>query len=137
MAGRPRFKPTPEERKQVEAMSGFGVPFAHISALIREGIDEDTLNRHFQRELKQGKAKANSKVGQTLFQKAVAGDTAAAIWWSKTQMGWKETIVTDKKVDHTSSDGSMTPKTVIFTRAEIEQQLIDAGIDPDKVKLDE
>jgi hypothetical protein len=39
----------------------------------------------------QGKAKANSKIGQTLFQKATGGDTTAMIWWSKTQMGWKET----------------------------------------------
>ena len=89
---RPRFKPTPEERKLVESMSGYGVPIAHIAALVRDGIDDDTLSKHFKKELVQGKAKANSKVGQTLFQKAVAGDTSAAIWWSKTQMGWKETI---------------------------------------------
>jgi len=87
----PLFVPTDEERKLVESMSGFGVPFAQISALVRGGIDEDTLNKHFKAELVQGKAKANAKVGQTLFQKATQGDTSAAIWWSKTQMGWKET----------------------------------------------
>ena len=90
---RPRFKPTDEERKMVETMSGYGVPFAQIAALTGGGIDEDTLNKHFKRELVQGKAKANSKVGQTLYQKATGGDTSAMIWWSKTQMGWKETQV--------------------------------------------
>jgi hypothetical protein len=91
-AGRPRFKPTDDERKQVEAMAGYGVPFAMISSLIRGGIDEDTLNRHFGRELSQGKAKACAKVGQSLFQRATSGDdTTAAIWWTKTQMGWKDT----------------------------------------------
>lgn len=85
------FKPTPEERKQVEAMAGYGVPHDNIAALIREGIDSDTLKKHFKQELSQGKAKANARVGMTLFQKATAGDTTAAIWWSKTQMGWKET----------------------------------------------
>ena len=86
------FKPTPEERKQVEAMAGYGVPHDQIAVLIGEdGIDSDTLKKHFKNELVQGKAKANAKVGQTLFQKATSGDTTAAIWWSKTQMGWKDT----------------------------------------------
>jgi hypothetical protein len=86
------FKPTPEERKQVEAMAGYGVPHEQIAVLIGEdGIDADTLKKHFKNELVQGKAKANAKVGQTLFQKATSGDTTAAIWWSKTQMGWKDT----------------------------------------------
>lgn len=88
-----KFKPTPEERKQVEAMAGYGVPHEQIAVLIGEdGIDADTLKKHFKSELMQGKAKANAKVGQTLFQKATSGDTTAAIWWSKTQMGWKDCI---------------------------------------------
>lgn len=90
-AGRPPFVPTDEERKQVETLAGYGVPQEQISALIREGIHLDTLKEHFQAELIAGKAKANAQVGQTLFQKAVGGDTAAAIWWSKTQMRWAET----------------------------------------------
>jgi hypothetical protein len=91
MAGRPQFKPTETERNQVEAMSGYGVPIEQIAALIRDGIDAETLRKHFKRELTTGKAKANAKIGQTLFQKATSGDTTAAIWWSKTQMGWRET----------------------------------------------
>lgn len=87
------FVPTAEERRQVEAMAGYGVPHEQIATLIgEEGIDSDTLKKHFKKELAQGKAKANAKVGQTLFQKATAGDTTAAIWWSKTQMGWRESV---------------------------------------------
>ena len=90
--GRPPLVPTDDERKQVEAMAGYGVPFASIAALIQGGIDEDTLNKHFCTELRQGKAKAQAKVGQTLWQRATSGeDTTAAIWYSKTQMGWKDT----------------------------------------------
>ena len=92
MAGRPEFQPTDEERKQVEALAGYGVPHDQIAVLVRGGIDSDTLKKHFKTELVAGKAKANAKVGQTLFQKATAGDTSAAIWWSKTQMGWKESV---------------------------------------------
>lgn len=90
-AGRMAFEPTDHERKQVEAMSGYGLPIEQIAILVRDGIDADTLRKHFATELVAGKAKANSGVGRTLFQKAMGGDTAAMIWWSKTQMKWKET----------------------------------------------
>jgi hypothetical protein len=89
-AGRMPFEPTDSERKQVEAMSGYGLPIEQIAVLVRHGIDTDTLRKHFAQELIAGKAKANSGVGRTLFQKAMGGDTAAMIWWSKTQMRWKE-----------------------------------------------
>jgi hypothetical protein len=89
-AGRPAFEPNDHERKQVEAMSGYGLPIEQIAILVRDGIDTDTLRKHFATELVAGKAKANSGVGRTLFQKAMGGDTAAMIWWSKTQMRWKE-----------------------------------------------
>ena len=94
--------PTDEERKQVEAMSGYGVPFASIACLMHGGISEETLNKHYRTELGQGKAKAMAKVGQSLFQKATSGDdTTAAIWYSKTQMGWKDT----SRVEVAGADG--------------------------------
>jgi hypothetical protein len=89
-AGRPAFEPTDAERKQVEALSGYGLPIEQIAILIRDGIHIETLTKYFGNELMTGKAKANSGVGRTLFQKAMSGDTTAAIWWSKTQMRWKE-----------------------------------------------
>lgn len=101
-AGRPPLEPTDADRRQVEALSGYGVPMEQIAVLVCGGIDSDTLRKHFKNELTQGKAKANSKVGQTLFQKAIAGDTTAAIWWSKTQMRWKETVVNE----HSGQDGN-------------------------------
>jgi len=92
-AGRPAFVPTESERKQVESLSGYGVPIDQICTLVRDGINVDTLRAHFDKELKAGKAKANAQIGQTLFQKAIKGDTTAAIWWSKTQMKWRETTM--------------------------------------------
>ena len=90
-AGRKPFEPTDHERKQVEALAGYGLPIEQIAVLVRDGIDYDTLRKHFAQELISGKAKANAQVGKTLFQKVMAGDTTAAIWWSKTQMRWAET----------------------------------------------
>lgn len=101
-AGRPSFEPTDAERKQVEALSGYGLPIEQIAVLVREGIDTDTLRKHFATELVSGKAKANGQVGKTLFQKVMAGDTTAAIWWSKTQMRWAET----QKHELTGADGA-------------------------------
>jgi len=100
-SGRKPFQPTDPERKQVEALSGYGLPIEQIAVLIREGIDTDTLRKHFATELQSGKAKANAQVGKTLFQKVMAGDTTAAIWWSKTQMKWSET----QKHELTGADG--------------------------------
>ena len=90
-AGRPAFEPTDAERKQVEALSGYGLPIEQIGARVRDGIHIDTLRAHFSSELVSGKSKANAQVGKTLFQKVMAGDTTAAIWWSKSQMRWAET----------------------------------------------
>jgi len=100
-AGHKPFEPTDAERKQVEALSGYGLPIEQIAVLVREGIDTDTLRKHFSTELLSGKAKANGQVGKTLFQKVMAGDTTAAIWWSKTQMRWAET----QKHELTGADG--------------------------------
>ena len=101
-AGRPAFEPTDAERKQVEALSGYGLPIEQIAVLVRDGIHVDTLRAHFGTELVSGKAKANGQVGKTLFQKVMAGDTTAAIWWSKTQMRWAET----QKHELTGADGA-------------------------------
>jgi hypothetical protein len=90
-AGRPGFEATDADRRQVEMLSGIGLPQDQIAALISGGIHVDTLRKHFADELTIGKAKANSQVAKTLFQKATSGDTTAAIWWTKTQMKWAET----------------------------------------------
>lgn len=101
-AGRMPFEPTDSERKQVEALSGYGLPIEQIAMLIRNGIDADTLRKHFFTELVSGKSKANAQIGRTLFQKAMGGDTTAMIWWSKTQMRWSET----QKHELTGADGA-------------------------------
>lgn len=90
------FEPTDEQRKQVEAMKGFGIPEDDIAKLIAnpntgEAICRNTLRKHFRRELDVGEAKANSKVAESLYKQALEGNTTASIWWTKTRMGWKET----------------------------------------------
>lgn len=94
--GRPTHKVTDDYRRQVEAMAGYGMPEASIATAI--GIDAKTLRKHYRHELDIGHIKANSAVAQSLFRKAT-GDgpqsVTAAIFWAKTRLGWKETMVNE------------------------------------------
>jgi hypothetical protein len=88
---RPRHEPDSLERRQVEALAGYGVPELEIAAMI--GIDAKTLRRHYRHELDHGHARANAKVAENLFRKAT-GDgreaVTAAIFWLKARARWKE-----------------------------------------------
>lgn len=53
-------------------------------------IDVKTLYKYYRRELDTARDLANAQVGGALFNKALAGDTTAQIFWMKTRAGWKE-----------------------------------------------
>lgn len=108
-AGRKSFKPTAKERQQVEALAGVGLPHDQIGALVRDGVCTDVIRQYFAKELKAGKAKASAKIGQTLFNRAIGGETAALIWWTKSQMGWKE----KRELDISNPDGTLKPPAAI------------------------
>ena len=107
-AGRPEFEPTDAERKQVEAMAGYGVPQDKIATLVRDGINKTTLIKHFRAELDRGIAMADVQISKTLFQQATSGNTAALIFWAKARMGWKET----QNIDHTTGGEPMQPSVI-------------------------
>src|SRR5215472_6951381 len=87
--GRPPFEPTPEQRNIVERAAGLGFTQEKIAALV--GTTKPTLEKHFREELDRGMAVTQFKVGNSLVENALAGNVAAQIWYTKTQMGWKET----------------------------------------------
>jgi hypothetical protein len=93
------FCPTEEQRRTVEAMVSFGIPQVDIGRVI--GIDPDTLRKHFREELDTGMTRANARVAAYLFEVATGqrGDgsaaTTAAIFWCKTRLRWKETVVNE------------------------------------------
>lgn len=98
--GAPAHVPTLETRKQVEGLAGLGLPHEHIAVMI--GLSDDkTLREHYELELKRGKAKANAKISGTLFNEASKGNMTAAIFWMKSQGGWRE----KQEVVHTGPDG--------------------------------
>tara|TARA_R110002020_G_scaffold46027_5_gene131268 strand:+ start:7434 stop:7811 length:378 start_codon:yes stop_codon:yes gene_type:complete len=105
--GRPPTVLNDEEIEQVEAL-GAGLSIEQIADYF--GISKVTFYAIMERQpevslrYKRGKAKAIGSVSRGLLQKALDGDTASAIFYLKTQAGWKET----QKIDHVSSDKTMT-----------------------------
>jgi len=87
-AGRPEYSPTEQDRRIAEGMSSHGVPREQIAIVL--GVSLKTMCKYLKKELIIGKAKANSAMGQSIFTRGIEGDTPAAIWWSKSQMGWKD-----------------------------------------------
>lgn len=118
--GRPAKTLTDEQRSQVEALAAylsqeqiadyFGIGKTTWFAMLDR--DPDLSERY-----KRGKAKAIGAVAQGLIQQARNGDKVAAMFYLKTQAGWRET----NHVDHTSSDGSMTPDPLGALLAEVAQ----------------
>lgn len=101
--GKPKFEPTVADRQNVETLAGLGIRTDDIKYLVinpqtGKHIAQDTLLRHFSDELASGRPKAHAIIAQTLFNKA-KGDghqsVAAAIWFSKTQMGWREKVAVE------------------------------------------
>ena len=101
--GRPSFQPTDEQRKMVQTMASVGIQQTHIAMVLE--IHQDTLRKHFRKELDTAMTVANAKVAANLFKQATKDDpraVGAAIFWAKTRMGWKEPV----HVEHSGSIAS-------------------------------
>jgi hypothetical protein len=107
-----RFRPTAEQRRNVEAMVGFGVREADICRLILNpetgrSINEKTLRQHFGQEIDTGQIKANARVAESMYEMATKCENPsarvhAASFWLSRRAGWKET----SKVELTGEDGA-------------------------------
>src|SRR6516225_908967 len=65
--GRPAFRPTDEQRKNVEVMASLGIPEEEICLVVRNRSDKpisrNSLRKHFKKELETGATKLNARVG--------------------------------------------------------------------------
>ena len=95
--------PTDATRQTVQLHTMVGTTQTDIARVL--DIDEKTLRKYYRDELDLAKSKANATIGGALFNKAKNGDTAAMIFWMKTQAKWAER----HELDHSSTDGSMKP----------------------------
>jgi hypothetical protein len=94
--GRPPYEPDQKDRDFAIAMAAHGARQDVIARVLR--ISDVTLRKHLAYEIEMGLPRAHADVGHTLFMKSVGGperdwrraDTTAAIFYAKTQMGWRE-----------------------------------------------
>ena len=84
--------------KAVKAESANSLDFTQdkICALLG-GMSKHTLEKHFREELDRGMAVTHYKVANSLVDNALAGNVTAQIWYTKAQMGWKETQVVERQ----------------------------------------
>jgi hypothetical protein len=103
-----RFRPTAEQRKLVETLSGIGCTQDEIVECVPWGkkdgraIDAKTLRRHFGAELTRGRSIAHMRIKKRLYELAMAGDRTMLIFFAKTRFGWSETM----KVEQSGPDGA-------------------------------
>jgi len=82
---------TPELRQRVCDLVMSGAPI-HIICDILD-MDDDTLRKYYRKELTTAKAVAIERIGKTVYQQAIDGDSKAQALYLKTQgasQGWVE-----------------------------------------------
>lgn len=97
---RKQFAPTPKQRNTVSIAKAAGLTHQQISDLI--GIDEKTLVKHFEQELREAHQKAITAVASNLYRRATSQEkeaVPAAIFWLKTRGGWREPRHDDGQMD--------------------------------------
>ena len=95
-AGRPSHVPTDALRKRVKQHAALGVTHEELSRIME--IDKHTLYKFYRHELDIAIIELNTAVAGKLASAATSkshtGPTiTAAMFWARTRMGWKETVV--------------------------------------------
>lgn len=86
--GRPEKKPTDEQKKQVQTLTGYGLNQEQIARML--GMHRETLRKWCKDELAKGKDMAYTQALNSLFANIKKGKEASLIFYLKTQHGWKE-----------------------------------------------
>ena len=84
-------EPTEALRQRVTDLVITGTPKYLIAEVI--GIDDETLTKHYKRELTTAKSEAIQRIGKTVYQQALEGNEKSQALYLKTQgasHGWVE-----------------------------------------------
>jgi hypothetical protein len=100
------WEPTEEEIAKIKLYSGLGSTQEQVAVMVGKSVDTLSRNDAARKALDEGKAETIAKVAGSLVRKALGGDTASAIFYLKTQAGWRE----KSDLNLMSEDGSMTPR---------------------------
>ena len=119
---------TDENGNMVRQLSGLGIPHNQICAILN--ISKPTLYKYYESELLDGKAKANAKVAQNLFNIACGtgkGAVTAGIFWLKTQCNWSEKTIVEVQ-DGTEQDYKFKQLITDIQRAKLAEENSDNTI---------
>lgn len=95
----------PIDIEQAEVLASRGLTMAQIAASF--GLSEDTLGRRrkendeLETAIRRGQAKGIAKVANALYEQAMKGNTAAAIFYLKARANWSDRV----EVAHTGEGG--------------------------------
>lgn len=103
-AGPARYEASPKDRDRVKLMAIAGIPQDDIAKVL--GVCKQTLYDNYREELDLGLIEANTRVAGNLLMMATGPrdqktTVTAAIWWTKSRMGWKDT----SRIEQTGADG--------------------------------
>ena len=80
--------PDPAISQAITTMALAGFPQADICKVCK--ISSDTLNQYYLEEATHGRQRVMAEVVGSLAQRAIAGSDTAAIWLTKTRLGWSD-----------------------------------------------
>jgi hypothetical protein len=99
MAGTRGKKHIKTEKDSLEARAYATVGTPHHDIALLMNISTPTLLKYYKLELDQGKARGNATVAKTLFTMATVDmNLGAAIFWMKSQAGWREVNVVQNQL---------------------------------------
>ncbi len=103
--GANKHVPTDELRQRVCDLVMSGAPIHIICEII--DINDETLRKYYDKELKTAKTIAIERIGKTVYQQAVDGDSKAQALYLKTQgasQGWVEKQVVEQVSSHETQE---------------------------------
>jgi len=116
--GRPRFEPTEEQRRNVEIMTGLGIPQTDICLMVRgpkgKPISLTTLEKHFRKEIDSGAANLRTRVGNFMISVIMGSDPPPGFkpitdekvrgslleLFAAAQLNWRKTV----RQEHANAD---------------------------------
>lgn len=105
-SGQEPFVATQKERESVSLWAAYGRTYDWMCSRIKrngQAISEDTLVRHFRKEIDEGVKYANAEIGSVLFDQAKGGNVRAIEQWFDRKGGpeWKRKVAQE----HSGPDG--------------------------------
>ena len=94
-----KWVPSDEEVDRIGLLVACGMTQEQVALVIGKCVDTIANDSRGRLALDTGRLKVIGNIGGNLIQRAIAGDNTAAIFYLKTQAGWREKDDADKDVN--------------------------------------